>query len=38
MSIGIGLPFVVAGALKIVYDVAVYRAFRRVRLAPPDGD
>ena len=37
MSVGIGLPFVVAGALKIVYDILVYRAFRRVRLAPPDG-
>lgn len=36
MSVAIGLPFFVAGALKIVYDVLVYRAFRRVRLAPSD--
>jgi MFS family permease len=32
MGVGIGLPFVVAGALKIVYDLLVYRTFRRVRL------
>lgn len=32
MVIGPGLPFVVAGGLKVVYDVALYAAFRRVRL------
>ncbi|MBX3258176.1 MAG: MFS transporter [Labilithrix sp.] len=30
-----GAPFVVAGALKIAYDLALYRLFRRVR---PPGD
>lgn len=30
----LGLPFFVAGALKIAYDLALYRAFRRLR--PPE--
>jgi MFS family permease len=29
MQAALGAPFVVAGALKCVYDVALYRAFRR---------
>ena len=32
MGMAAGLPFVVAGALKAVYDVALYVTFRRVRL------
>ena len=28
----LAVPFVVAGTLKVVYDLAVYRRFRRVRL------
>ncbi len=34
-----GLPFVLAGGLKILYDVALWLMFRRVSLAehPPDG-
>ncbi|HET8777096.1 MAG TPA: MFS transporter [Candidatus Limnocylindria bacterium] len=32
MGMGAGLPFVVAGGLKAVYDVALYFTFRRVRL------
>ena len=32
MSLGAGLPFVVAGGLKVVYDIALYLTFRRVRL------
>jgi MFS family permease len=32
MAIGPGLPFVVAGGLKVVYDIALYVTFRRVRL------
>jgi len=37
MAMAAGLPFFVAGGLKIVYDVALYFTFRRVRLAddPP---
>jgi hypothetical protein len=27
-----GLPFLVAGGLKAIYDVALYVTFRRVRL------
>ena len=30
----LGLPFLVAGALKIGYDIAIYRTFRRIR--PPE--
>jgi len=30
----IGVPFLVAGTLKIAYDVLLFRAFRRVR--PPE--
>jgi hypothetical protein len=36
MSFGVGLPFLVAGALKAVYDVALYVTFRRVRLPEDD--
>ncbi len=32
----IGLPFVIAGAVKSVYDLSLWRIFRRVRLAEPD--
>jgi len=31
-AVAIGAPFVVAGALKCVYDLALYATFRRVRL------
>jgi MFS family permease len=37
MGMAAGLPFVVAGALKAAYDVALFLAFRRVSLAD-DGD
>jgi predicted MFS family arabinose efflux permease len=30
--VALGAPFVLAGALKIVYDLALYAVFRRVRL------
>ena len=33
MGMAAGLPFLVAGGLKAVYDVALYLTFRRVRLA-----
>ena len=33
MAVAVGLPFLVAGGLKVVYDVAIYLMFRRVRLA-----
>jgi hypothetical protein len=29
-----GLPFVIAGSLKIVYDLLLYRSFRAIR--PPE--
>ena len=29
--LGGGLPFVIAGGLKIVYDLALWRRFRAVR-------
>ncbi len=32
MTVGVGLPFVIAGGLKIVYDLALFMTFRRVRL------
>jgi len=32
MQIAIGAPFVVAGSLKIVYDLLIYKKFRRVPL------
>ena len=32
MGMAAGVPFLVAGALKIVYDLAIYFSFRRVRL------
>jgi predicted MFS family arabinose efflux permease len=35
-SIGLGVPFVVAGGLKSVYDVMLWRWFRHVPL-PEDG-
>jgi MFS family permease len=31
---GLGLPFLLAGAIKIVYDVCLYFGFRNVPLAP----
>jgi hypothetical protein len=33
LTISLSLPFFVAGALKIVYDLTLYRAFRKLR--PP---
>jgi MFS family permease len=33
MGMAAGVPFLVAGGLKVVYDVALYVTFRRVRLA-----
>jgi predicted MFS family arabinose efflux permease len=35
--VAIGSPFVLAGALKIVYDLALYATFRRVPLPPEVG-
>ncbi|MGH2417711.1 MAG: MFS transporter [Candidatus Limnocylindria bacterium] len=32
MGMAAGLPFLVAGGLKVVYDLALYATFRRVRL------
>ena len=32
MAMAAGLPFLVAGGLKVVYDLALYFTFRRVRL------
>jgi MFS family permease len=29
-----GLPFIISGGLKIIYDLAIYRGFRRVQ--PPE--
>jgi MFS family permease len=36
MSMAAGVPFLVAGGLKIVYDVLLFLTFRRVRLADDD--
>jgi MFS family permease len=36
MRLAIGAPFVVAGALKIVYDLALFATFRRVPEPPPE--
>ena len=36
MGIAMGAPFVIAGALKVVYDLALYATFRRVAL-PDEG-
>ena len=36
MGMAAGLPFLIAGGLKAVYDVALYFTFRRVRLADED--
>jgi len=36
-QIALGIPFVVAGAMKCVYDLGLYFMFRRVRLGPSDG-
>jgi predicted MFS family arabinose efflux permease len=36
MGMAAGLPFLVAGGLKALYDVALYFTFRRVRLAEDD--
>jgi MFS family permease len=38
MGLAAGLPFVLAGGLKVVYDLALYLTFRRVRLADDDDD
>jgi hypothetical protein len=32
MGMAAGLPFVIAGGLKAVYDLVLYFTFRRVRL------
>jgi MFS family permease len=37
MSVGVGLPFVIAGGLKIAYDAALYRLFRPVQLPEETG-
>ena len=34
----VGLPFVLAGGIKAVYDLALYAMFRRVRLADEGGE
>ena len=36
MAMAAGIPFLVAGGLKALYDVALYFTFRRVRLADDD--
>lgn len=36
MAVAMGAPFVIAGALKVVYDLALYATFRRVAL-PDEG-
>jgi MFS family permease len=36
MRLAIGAPFVVAGGLKIVYDLALFATFRRVPEPPPE--
>lgn len=36
-QVALGAPFVVAGALKIVYDVLLYATFRKVRLPEDPG-
>ena len=36
MGMAAGVPFLVAGGLKAVYDLALYVTFRRVRLADDD--
>jgi predicted MFS family arabinose efflux permease len=36
MGVAMGAPFVIAGALKVVYDLALYATFRRVPL-PEEG-
>jgi MFS family permease len=37
MGMAAGLPFLIAGGLKAVYDVALYVTFRRVRLNDEEG-
>jgi len=37
-SVALAAPFVAAGALKVVYDVAIYVTFRKVPLAEARGD
>ena len=32
--LGLALPFLVAGAVKSAYDLALWRLFRPIRLAP----
>jgi len=36
IAMAAGLPFLVAGGLKVVYDLALYVTFRRVRLTEDD--
>lgn len=36
-AVAAGAPFVIGGALKIVYDLALYAMFRDVRLREPEG-
>jgi len=36
-GVALGAPFVAAGALKVVYDLALWRVFRTVRLEQPAG-
>jgi MFS family permease len=36
MTMAAGLPFIIAGGLKVAYDLALFFTFRRVRLADDD--
>jgi hypothetical protein len=36
LQVSLGAPFVIAGAIKIVYDLGLYALFRRVA-TPLDG-
>jgi hypothetical protein len=36
LTVGVGAPFVVAGALKTAYDVSLYALFRDTPTAAPD--
>jgi hypothetical protein len=35
IPIALGVPFVLAGTLKVVYDLGLYALFRNVRLTAP---
>jgi MFS family permease len=37
LHVALAAPFVAAGSLKVVYDLILYRSFRRVDLSPTDG-